>query len=267
MEIYKLNDDVLEEKFARNLTKRQKHDAIRNSASLDASVSGEVLKITDLRQGGKNPNRVNVFVNGRYSFSLDISQVVELGVKVGREVSASELVDYKKASEYGKLYQRTLEWVLMRPRSVRETRDYLNKKLRNVLRGPLRDDGSERSEVSPTTTGGYERVREEYSEFFDEIIQTLITKGYVDDRKFAEYYVENRFVKKGISRKRLKMELMKKGISRDIIEDVLDVRNDEEEIRKIIVKKRPKYDDEKLMAYLVRQGFSYDLVRRMMQDD
>ena len=79
--------------------------------------------------------------------------------------------------------------------------------------------------------------------------------------------MENRFVKKGISKKRLKMELIKKGIVKDIIDEVLDGRNDEEEIRKMINKKREKYDDEKLMAYLVRQGFSYDLVRRMVLDE
>ena len=74
--------------------------------------------------------------------------------------------------------------------------------------------------------------------------------------------MENRFVKKGISSKRLKMELMKKGIAPDIINEVLGGRDDEREIDKIIVKKRAKYpDDEKLIAYLTRQGFSYELAR------
>ena len=78
--------------------------------------------------------------------------------------------------------------------------------------------------------------------------------------------MENRFVKKGISKKRLKMELMKKGISKGIIDEVLDVRNDEEEIEKMIAKKRAKYDDEKLIQYLCRQGFSYDLVREKVAE-
>jgi hypothetical protein len=86
--------------------------------------------ITNLKQGVKNPNRVNVFVNSKYALSLDVAQVVDSGVKVGLEISENGLVELKKASEYGKLYQRTLEWVLVRPRSVRETRDYLSKKLK-----------------------------------------------------------------------------------------------------------------------------------------
>ena len=78
--------------------------------------------------------------------------------------------------------------------------------------------------------------------------------------------MENRFVKKGVSRKRLKMELMKKGIDKQIIDEVLDERNDEEEIRKMVARKRAKYDDEKLIAYLCRQGFSYDLVKKIVNN-
>ena len=63
------------------------------------------------------------------------------------------------------------------------------------------------------------------------------------------------------------MELMKKGVSSEIIEEVLNSseRNDEEEILKIIAKKRAKYDDEKLTAYLCRQGFPYQLVNELVQ--
>ena len=204
------------------------------------SDSGVVLKITDIRQAVKNENRVNVFVNKKYSFSLDITQLVDLKLKVGAEITEEELAEYEKLSEFGKLYQRTLEWVLVRPRSVKETKDYLYKKI-------------------------YEKKLEK--ECLNSIIEKLGSKKYLDDLKFAEWYVENRFVKKGISARRLKMELIKKGIKKEIIEKVLSdsVRNDEDEILKIIAKKRVRYDDEKLIQYLCRQGFSYELVQNLVQ--
>ena len=118
--------------------------------------------------------------------------------------------------------------------------------------------------MSPVTTGASERVREEYSAFSDKIIIRLIRKGYLDDEKFAEWYVENRFVKKGVSRKRLKMELMKKGVDKGIIDEVLGGRDDEEEIRKMVARKRAKYTQEKLIAYLCRQGFSYQLAQSLV---
>lgn len=219
---------------------------------MDIYKLSDTLKITNLKQGVKNPNRVNVFVNDKYSFSLDIAQVVDLGVKVGREITTDELVRFKRASEYGKLYQRTLEWVLVRPRSVREVQDYLGRKLKTIS--------------LDSSFVGCEGCSEDASELSRDIIARLVNKGYLDDRKFAEYYVENRFVKKGVSQKRLRLELIKKGVDKDIIDEVLGARNDEEEIRKMIAKKRAKYDDEKLMVYLVRQGFSYDLIRQVMEE-
>lgn len=198
-------------------------------------------KITNLKQGVRNPDRVNVYVDGKFLFSLDVSQVVDLGVKVGLEISEDELTELKRASEFGKLYQRALEWVLMRPHSEKECRDYLRRKI-------------------------FERKLDK--NYIDKIIEKLNDKRYLDDCRFAEWYVENRFSKKGVSVKRLKIELLKKGVSKDIVEQVLkdSSRNDREELEKMIAKKRSRYpDDEKLTAYLVRQGFPYDLVRELVQ--
>ena len=197
------------------------------------------MEITDLRQGVKNPNRVNVFVDGKFSFSLDIAQVVDLGVKVGLALSAEKLEELKRASEFGKLYQRALEWALVRPRSEKEVRDYLYKKV-------------------------FERKLDK--SYIDLIVARLKEKKYLDDTVFAKYYVENRFVKKGISRRRLSLELVKKGVAKEIIAEALDGRNDEEEILKMIAKKRARYDDEKLINYLCRQGFSFELVRNLVRD-
>jgi regulatory protein len=200
-----------------------------------------IYKITDLKQGVRNPDRVNVYVDGKFLFSLDVSQVVDLGVKVGLEISEDELTEFKRASEFGKLYQRALEWVLMRPHSEKECRDYLRRKI-------------------------FERKLDK--NYIDKIVEKLKDKRYLDDCRFAEWYVENRFSKKGVSTKRLKMELLKKGVLKDIVEQVLrdSSRNDREELEKMIAKKRSRYpDDEKLTAYLVRQGFPYDLVRELVQ--
>ena len=225
------------------------------------------MEITDLKQGVKNPNRVNVFVSGKFAFSLDVTQVVDLKLKIGQTLTEEKLIECKKASEFGKLYQRTLEWVLVRPRSEREVKDYLfRKKIKKssadtFLRARLY--GAQSLPVDPAVS------TESSADFFDfseEIIRKLKTKGYVDDWKFAEYYVENRFVKKGISQKRLRMELVKKGVVKEIIDEVLSGRNDEEEIDKMIAKKRAKYDDEKLISYLCRQGFSYQLAQSRVRE-
>lgn len=201
-------------------------------------------KITAIKPAVKNENRVNIFINDKFDFSLDLAQVVDFKLKVGQELSEKQLKDCRTASAFGKLYQQTLEWVLSRPHSVKETRGHLKNKLK--------------------TRAAINRIQEKnlplYSdEDIEKVISRLLKKGYLDDAKFTEFYVENRFVKKGISSKRLSQELVKKGISKDLIAQVLEAspRDDAAEIQKIIAKKRSKYDDEKLLSYLVRQGFDY----------
>ena len=274
MEIYKLSDDIPDDR----LTKKHKYDRMMAEASEDAGVSGGAeLRITDIRQAVKNENRVNIYVNGKYKFSLDVAQVVELGVKVGRTITNEELAEYKKASEYGKAYQRALEWVLVRPRSVKELREYLRRRRQLSAAKERKNSWQKEKEIADMIARGedeaaeriskkmlHKKRREKYD--FDElIVQRLCEKGYVDDEKFAEHYVENRFVKKGISKKRLKMELVKKGIEQNIIDEVLKKRDDAEELSKMIEKKRAKYDDEKLIQYLCRQGFDYQLVRSLVR--
>ena len=218
-----------------------------SSHARDAST----FTITQLTSGVRDPNRVNVFVNDKFALSLDVKQVVDLSIKVGRSLSEAELQELHTASEFGKLYQRTLEWVLMRPRSVWETRDYL--KRRQIKRTQLNRKRSH-DELKP--------LPEIQSSAIELVVERMIERGYVDDRKFAEFYVENRFVKKGVSKRRLEQELRKKHVPEEVIHEVLSTstRSEKEELAKMIAKKSKRYDEQKLIAYLVRQGFSYQLV-------
>lgn len=288
MEIYKLSDEVPETR--QGLTKKHKCDRIGVIASKDAGVSdagghngraGGEIAITEIRQAVRNENRVNVYVNGKYSFSLDVAQVVEMGVKVGRVVSAEELAELKKASEYGKAYQRALEWALMRPRSVRELRDYLRRRQRTKEMKERRREWEEERKLREKAANdgcgfagevqGVKQMRRKVErpkyDFDELIVSRLCERGYVDDGKFARYYVENRFVKKGVSPKRMRAELTARGVASEVIETVLaeSGRDEVGEIQKMIAKKRAKYDDEKLIAYLCRQGFPYELANEQVR--
>ncbi len=214
-----------------------------------ALVNGtEYYTVTKMTPGVRDPNRVNIFLDGHFAFSLDINQVVEAGVKVGYRVTNERLEDLRRMSEFGKLYQRTLEWVLTRPHSVRETRDYLRR--RQIKRRMLNRQRA-REEKKP--------LAEIEDDVMQLVIKRLIEKKYLNDQKFAEFYVENRYVRRGISHKRLRMELQKKGVSSDLISAAMaKVQRDEgEEIFKVIAKKRKKYNDFQLIGYLVRQGFNF----------
>ena len=210
------------------------------------------MRITALKIQVRDKDRVNVFVDGKYRFSLDITQVAELGVKTGVEYTEEELTELENESQFGKLYTRSLEYALTRPRSQREMRDYLYRKTRDT----------------PTKEGGIKKgVSKELTE---RVFNRLIDKGYVDDEKFTQFWVENRNLRKGTSFRRLKAELAAKGVSGSIVEEFLDKseRQEIDELRKVVAKKAAKYDDpQKLIGYLVRQGFRYDDIRSVLNEE
>jgi regulatory protein len=131
----------------------------------------------------------------------------------------------------------------MRPHSAREVRDYLYRKTRDTRT----KTGDVKKGISPEVT-----MR---------VFDRLVEKGYIDDEKFTRYWVENRSLVKGASRRKLQSELRAKGVESTIIERFLSEsdRHDNDELQKVIAKKRARYPDrQKLMQYLARQGFSYD---------
>lgn len=219
-------------------------------------------RITDIKQAVRDQNRVNIYIDDKFFCSLDISQVVDLHLKIGKELSDNERAELKRASEFGKFYQRALEYALMRPRSMKEIRDYLNRK---TLSRKVRVKNRKTGEYQTKEKQGYDKS------LVPLVLARLDERGYVDDRRFAELWVENRNVAKGTSIKKLRNELTQKGISSQIIEEVLEhgARSDEDELQKIIARKANRYlDQQKFIQYLVRQGFNYsDVVDALSSSD
>lgn len=197
------------------------------------------MKITRLKAQVKNPDRVSVYVDEKYSFSLNINQMLDLKLHVGLEVTEAQLEDFKHTSDFGKAYERALMYVMLRPRSRREVQDYARRK-----------------KWAP--------------EDAQAIIDKLIAKRYLDDRSFARSWVESRALGNKTSRRKLTLELKQKGVSDDIINDALENSAFDEgnALKRLIEKKRrlARYasDDQKLIRYLAGQGFSFDDIKAAM---
>lgn len=210
------------------------------------------MKITAITAQQRDKSRVNIMVDGKYRFSLDIAQVIDLGIRIGQEYSDEELIALETESQYGKLYNRALEYSLLRPHSKKEVKDYLYRKTRDT----------------PTKTGGMKKGVP--IDLTVRVFDRLVEKGYVDDEKFTQFWVDNRNLKKGSSRRKLQAELQAKGVNGEIIEKHLaeSDRSDSDELQKIIIKKRSRYDDnQKFMQYLARQGFRYDDIKQALSED
>lgn len=215
------------------------------------------MKITSISVQQNNNNRVSISVDGKYRFSLDVFQLADLGVRIGNSYTEEELAQLEEEGRFGKLYGRALEYSLVRPRSIKELRDYLWRKTLATKRQ------SKKTGEIFELPGVSQRVA-------DRVLERLIEKGYLDDEKFARFWMEYRFQQKGISQRRLKMELQNKGVDQQTIASVGQegIRSDREELAKVIAKKRSRYPDEvKFKQYLMRQGFQYDDIRDLLNQE
>lgn len=197
-------------------------------------------KITNIKQQIKNKDRISVFVDKKYSFSLSTWQFAKAKLKVGLEISEKELAELKSDSDFGKFYDRTLMWALLRPRSNWEVQDYLRRK--------TDDEGLQTA-----------------------VHEQLLAKGYVDDKDFAERWVSNRRLLKSVSKLKLKQELLKKRVPKEIIDETLEAdETDETEVLKTLIEKKRRIsryqNDQKLMEYLARQGFHYGDIKASMKE-
>lgn len=196
------------------------------------------MKITAIQAQVKRAARYSIFVDEKYAFSLSESALLDQKIVVGQEISSGQLQVFKDVSKFDKAYNLVLAYVARRPRSEWELQDYFRRK-----------DIDEEA-------GG-------------QILARLKDFGYVDDRAFARSWVESRRLLKPISRRRLMLELRQKHVADDIIRSVLeeDETTDRDTLRELIVRKRKQtryQDDQKLMQYLARQGYSYDDIKNAL---
>ena len=114
--------------------------------------------------------------------------------------------------------------------------------------------------------------KEEYSsETIEKVMEYLEENKYINDRRYAEYYVTCYCDRRSL--KRIKMELRNKGISDDIINRYLESCSNEEAITRVLEKQMRRFSVSSLneltyeqrsrvLQAMVRQGYDLDLVKR-----
>lgn len=198
------------------------------------------MKITKIQPAVKTKGRYNIFLDGKYSFSLSEDQLLQAGLKVDQKISESELESFKQESAFGKAYARALDLIARRPRSEKEIREYARRK-----------------KWEP--------------EWTEKIVSKLQERNYLNDEAFARMWVNSRAHLKNISKKKLRLELLQKGVSNEIIDGAIEQSGEYDEadsLRRLVKKKRARYDNhQKLMTYLAQQGFRYDDIRSVLEEE
>lgn len=110
----------------------------------------------------------------------------------------------------------------------------------------------------------------------NDVLNELITGGYLNDKKFASIFVEEKLRSKHWGDKKLKSELIKKGIDAGIISEVLNHHITSENklqsaellaVKKLDRLKHRKFDlqtlRKKVVAFLMTKGYDYDIIKEV----
>ncbi|HTY81167.1 MAG TPA: regulatory protein RecX [Dehalococcoidales bacterium] len=193
-------------------------------------------KITRLVKAKTQEKRVKVYLDGRYACTLLAEVVLRDGLKVGREVTEERLAALNDKNQYQRSLNTAARLLGYRPRSEAEIRQHLQRR-------------------------GFD------SESTVKALAYLKEQGLIDDAAFAKYWVENRETFRPRSRRLAGLELRRKGLKREIIEQVIgEIDESESAYRAAQSKMRhlsPKdYDDfrKRLGSYLARRGFNYEVI-------
>jgi len=188
--------------------------------------------ITDIQPQKKRAGYYNIFVDESFFCSLSELQLASRALRVGQQLESVELGNLKVDSQIQKTYNRAIYYLKYGPRTVEQMRKYL-------------------------------LLKEYEPEYIELALERLAKERYLDDDKYIDNWIEQRRSIKARSSKQLYIELIKKGVDKQLVQSKLaelDDDADRQAIAVLIEKKGrlSQYQDrQKMTQYLMRQGFKY----------
>jgi regulatory protein len=186
--------------------------------------------------------RVNVFINDRFSFAIDIELARRHDLHPGLVIDELMLTELLREDGDARTYARALHFMSYRMRSAAEVRTRLE-----------RDQWP--------------------SEVIDRVLERLAREKLLDDAGFAAAWVETRSMSRPRGGRALRQELRHKGIDREAIDAALP--DAEQELENAVAAVQPKVQrwanlDErerrtKVLEFLQRRGFNYSTARAALQ--
>ncbi len=195
--------------------------------------------ITTLSVQKRNQERVSVFLDGEYAFSISLNAA--LALKRGQELSQADIDQLQREDDVQRAYHNALRLLGYRPRSRLEIERHLRQK-------------------------GYE------TEAIDAAMARLVANRYIDDEAFARSWLNHRERLRPRGARGLSHELRQKGVDRDIIDNILTDLDEEASAWAAIESKIDRWRGldqtafrKKVTGFLSRRGFDYDTIRTTCQ--
>lgn len=208
-------------------------------------------QITDIQPQKKNPQRVNVFIDGSYAFAVSQEAKIINHLKINESLTNKEINKLVFLDQVERLYEKAIKFLSFRPRSEKEIRESLLQKLWKSDKG--------------------EEEKKNFEKSINQVINKLTKIGQVDDQEFARWWIEQRTRFKNTSPRVIKMELLRKGIKKEIIEEVFsEISINPLELAIDVGRKKlnnyqkyePKVFREKMGRLLASKGFDWEIIKK-----
>jgi regulatory protein len=192
----------------------------------------------------KNKRFVNVSVDGKFRFGIDLDNLYKYGLKIEKEFTEEELEEINREANFNKTFNKILNFAMRRPHSESELVSWLSRK----------------------------KVDKEFNE---KLLKKLANLELLDDEKFTKWWVEQRTHFKHKSKRELQFELRQKGVNSKLIDKVLGESDlDEFDMAQKQAEKKlrslGRFDDQtrkkKLGEFLQRKGFGWEIVKKVLDD-
>ncbi len=202
-------------------------------------------RITALQPSKRSRERMHVYVDGQYAFTLSFDVLAEARLKVGMELPSRKIEELVEQERFQRLYDRALNYLANRPLSEFEVISKLREVQRKAARpkpqrkssfkrggfgnkrkpSPTRaEDEDELAAPSEAEDDEPEDVQETDPELIERVIAKLRERSYVDDLAFARFWINNREQFKPMGERMLRTELRGKRVADHIIQQALDER-------------------------------------------
>lgn len=198
-------------------------------------------KVTAVRAGKGCRRRVNVFLDGKFALSLEAEAAAKAGLKTGQELSKSQMEALAVSDRFYRCLSAALHYLSYRPRSESEMREQLERR-------------------------GFD------GDSVEAVITKLKEQELVDDVAFAQFWKDNRQSFSPRSQWLIRLELSRKGVATDIVEEVVNEIKDDESAHRAALRKARSLslsDREdfrrRLGYYLKRRGFNYEVISRIVE--
>lgn len=196
--------------------------------------------ITALKAQKRNPERINVYLDGTFAFGL--ARIVAAWLRIGQELSEEKIEQLRAKDTLEKGVQAALTLLSYRPRAEAE------------IGARLKEKGYSAEDIAVILT----RLRE---------------TGLTGDAQFARVWAENRADLRPRGRRLIRAELRSKGVAENEIEQALATIPDESEMALVAARKAARklrdLDWEtfrnKLSGHLARKGFSFDTISPILR--